>query len=159
MLIIKTKLKEAGHKGIGVFAEEAVKKGELVYIFEPDFCKSFKLADIAKVSKNVTKLLPKKHSRSLLFKISALKYKFLKEYATREDKLYWLDLDNTRFINHDKKPNIKFVKGLKAIAIADIKIGDEITCDYVHLSKYNKDLLFIKYPPKAKKQQNDKIRR
>ena len=142
MLTIKTKLKDTGFKGIGVFAEEPVKKGDLVYVFEPDFCKSFQLADIAKLSKAITKSVPKKDIK----KISALKYRFLKIYATREGQLYWLDLDNTRFINHAHVPNIQFIKGLKAVAVKDIKIGDEITCDYAHLSKYNKNLDFVKIP-------------
>ena len=48
---------------------------------------------------------------------------------TRQTNLYWLNLDDTRFINHSENPNIE-TAGDADVALSDIEKGEEILIDY-----------------------------
>jgi SET domain-containing protein len=109
MLVVKTKLKEITGKGIGLIADQEVKKGQSIWVYNP-------VIDI-KVNK---KDIPEKAEE------------FFKIYSVDigEDCVY-LNLDNARFINHSENPNTKSLGPFKDnIAIRDIPIGEEITINY-----------------------------
>lgn len=117
MLTIDTKLGSAGAKGIGLFAVQNIKAGDTVWVLEPVFHKVISVNEY--------------QSADPLQKI------FLDTYSTYHAcgcSGYFLDLDNTRFINHSVRPNIEFDEE-KGIALRDIHVGEEIVCDYGHLSK------------------------
>lgn len=119
MMIIKTSLKEFKGKGIGLVSEEFIKKGQIVWKYNSRIDLIFNKKDVPNKLKE-----------------------FFHIYACDlgGNKLY-LNIDNTRFINHSKNPNIKnmgFKK--KNIAVKDIKIGEEITIDYEELE--NKPINF-----------------
>ena len=130
MLVIKTTLKESKGKGIGHFASENIKKDAVVSVDNPMFYKIISYYEYNQMP--------------------ALQKEFIKKHATEypDDKIFFLDLDDTRFINHSNKPNIEWSKTTPyAVAIKDIKKGDEILCDYTHLNP--KDV-FIQTRKKAK---------
>lgn len=108
MLIVKTKLREFPKKGIGLVADENIKKEQAIWTFNP-------LVDIKIMNKNIPREMRE----------------FYDKYAIRRKNYFYLNSDNARFINHSKKPNIKSLgKEKDNIALRDIKRGEEITIDY-----------------------------
>ena len=109
MLTVKTKLKEVKGKGIGLIADENIKKGQTVWRYNP-------VVDI-KIDK---KDIPKEAKA------------FYDEYAVQYKKgKFALNTDNARFINHSKNPNIKSLGEFNInIAMRKIKKGEELTIDY-----------------------------
>ncbi len=114
MLTIKTSLKEFKGKGIGLIANEFVKKGGVVWVYNS-------MIDILFDKKSIPK--------------EALD--FYNTYAVEygKDKLA-LNTDNARFINHSENPNIKSLGSFKEnVAVRDIHPGEEITIDYKKIDK------------------------
>lgn len=107
MLLIKTKLKEVEGKGIGLIADQDIKEGERVYTRNPIMDIWIKKEDIPKEAEE-----------------------FFKTYAVDkgEDSVL-INIDNYRFLNHSKNPNIKW-DGKNSVALRDISQGEEITIDY-----------------------------
>lgn len=109
MLVIKTSLKEFKGKGIGLVAEQNIKKGEAVWVYNPVIDITVKEKDIPNEAKE-----------------------FFRNYGVnRWNGTFFLCTDNARFINHSKNPNLKS-NGEEEdnVAIRDIKKGEEITIDY-----------------------------
>lgn len=118
MLLIDAQLKEAGKKGIGVFAQHFIAKGTLVWMHEPMFHKKISVEEFQCLD-------PRAQA-------------FVRHYATLEKEpssYYYLDLDNTRFINHSNCPNIEFTT-TEARALRDIEAGEELTCDYLTIYEH-----------------------
>jgi len=114
MIVVKTSLKEFPGRGIGLVSESPIKKGQVVYRFNPIIDIIINKKDIPKEAKE-----------------------FYDTYAVEigKEKLM-LNTDNARFINHSKKPNTKSLGKMKEnIAIKDIKKGEEITIDYEAIEK------------------------
>jgi len=112
MLIIKTKLKEIEGKGIGLIADQEIKKGQPTWVYDP-------IIDIKVFKKDIPE--PAKE--------------FISTYAVDQDEDHvLLNTDNARFTNHSKNPNIKSLGPLKDnIATRDIHVGEEITIDYTEI--------------------------
>ena len=109
MLTVRTRLKEIRGKGICLIADQEIKKGQVVWTYNPLIDIKIKKKDIPEEARE-----------------------FLHKYAVDMggDCLY-LNVDNARFINHSKNPNTKSLGGLKDnIALRDIHKGEEITIDY-----------------------------
>lgn len=116
MLTIDAILKQTKNKGIGLFSNQNIKKGQQVWILENVF----------------HKVISKEEYDSS----NSIQRIFLDTYSTYHAcgvNGYFLDLDNTRFINHSNTPNIEF-DSMQGLALFDINIGDEIVCDYRKLS-------------------------
>lgn len=128
MLIIKTILKESLGKGIGLFADENIKKGQTVWVENPLFYKIISYYEFER--------LPK------------IQKEFIKKHATQypDESMFYLDLDDTRFINHSFRNNIRWLSEEPQIAIATkrIKKGEEILVDYTSLNPQNSYLPFIR---------------
>lgn len=124
MLTIRTKLIQLPVKGISVIADEDIKDGQVVYINDPDFTKFF--------SNDAFEALDNIHKD------------FVKKHATQYPEGYWLDTDDTRFLNHSLEPNIRFTgkEHDQAIATRSINKGEEITVNYLELNP-NQD---VDYP-------------
>ncbi len=117
MLTVNTTLKETTNKGIGLFANQSIKKGDQVWILESVFHKVI--------------------SKEEYDNTNPIQRNFLDTYSTYHAcgvEGWFLDLDNTRFINHSNTPNIEF-DSTQGIALIDINVGEEIVCDYGHLSE------------------------
>lgn len=118
MLLVKTKIGKSGIHGIGLFADQFIPKGSIVWKFQPGF-------DL-KISENC------------LDKLSEFSREQFLNYAYLNKKTgnYVLCFDDARFYNHSKNPNcVSYYPDLEDeegidIAVIDINKGDEITCDY-----------------------------
>lgn len=117
MLTVKTSLRPSTIHGMGLFAEEKISKGTVIWKFDPKFDRLFDPTDVEKMDE--------------------LKQKFLHHFAYLEKTIqkYVLSVDDTRFINHSMSPNI-FDRGVPgeelcdSVACRDIEIGEEITVNY-----------------------------
>jgi len=107
MLLVKTTLKEIKGKGIGLIADQEIKKGHVVYTRNPIIDIWIKKKDIPKEAED-----------------------FFKTYSVdKGGDSVLVNIDNYRFLNHSDKPNITW-DGKNSIAICDIHVGEEINIDY-----------------------------
>ena len=127
MLTIKTSLKQFRGKGIGLVCEEFVKKDQIIWKYDSKVDFFFDKKNIPKEMKD-----------------------FFDKYAVDggKNKLFCC-LDNTRFMNHSKNPNIKSLGKRNeitkdGIAIRNINPGEEITIDYEELEDVPIDFRAIK---------------
>lgn len=121
MLVVRTHLKFSEIHGLGCFAGEDIKKGQLVWKLDPEFDLVFPVRDLGQ------------------YPVSFVE--FLKMYCyrpldTKEDVLI-LCCDHARHMNHDDvNPSLLEGPGGSNIAARDITVGEELTCDY---GKFDKD--------------------
>lgn len=116
MLLIKTKLGISGIEGMGLFADQDIKKGIIISNNDDNFA-------IITYSQEQWQELENKLSKESFRQVKRYTYK------EKSNGLYRLNLDDTRFINHSTYPNIETV-GNNDIAIQNIKKGEEILIDY-----------------------------
>jgi SET domain-containing protein len=117
VLLVKTRIRPSKIEGTGLFADEFIKKGTIVWQWEEDF-------DLRIHEKELEKL-------SAPAKEQFLKYCYFSKRSNR----FVLCFDDARFINHSDTPNLKNVFAPEAgedfdIALHDIHPGEEITGDY-----------------------------
>ncbi len=119
MILIKIKLDRSEIHGLGCFAREFVKKGQLVWRFDENFDVAFKKEYVDK--------LPEATKENFLNYI----------YISKTTGDYILCSDDSRFFNHDDNPNVSCVipEGAKnnelvCFATRDINEGEELTNDY-----------------------------
>lgn len=112
MLLVKTRIGPSPIHGFGLFAEESIPKGKLIWKYHPKFDLAFKREDLNFLSDEVAERII--------------------NYTYRSGDTYVLCFDNARFFNHSDDPNTIDEPGVSTgvIAARDINIGDEITSDY-----------------------------
>jgi SET domain-containing protein len=123
MLTVRTLIKSAGDKGIGLFANQKINKFEKIWIKDDVFFKIY--------------------TQEEYDKMDIIQKEFLEHYGVKEfDGTWSLDVDNMRFINHSSNPNVEFTTFYPNAGIAskDIEMGEELTCDYTTF--YDKKLWF-----------------
>ncbi len=112
-MTIKTTVKDTPDKGSGLFTVEKITKGDIVFRDDPSFDRVFSREEVQSMP-NVLR-------------------EFVKFYASYDKKKqeYYLDADNTKFINHSDNPNITYIedKGVM-VATRDIDSDEELTSDY-----------------------------
>ena len=106
MLLIKTYIEKSVIHGIGLYADEAISKGQVIARLN-DFDIKVSVEDVPESAKPL--------------------FDF---YFSRQGGQYQTYIDNMRFMNHADKPNCIDSKDGTTIAIKDIKKGEELTCDY-----------------------------
>lgn len=111
MLFVRTRVGKSAIHGLGLFAEEFIAKGTLIWRFQPGF-------DVEIAEDDVALLSPS--ARQQVFHYA--------EYFPAERK-FWLSSDDDRFCNHAEDPNL-ITRGKEMFAVRDIKVGEEITCSY-----------------------------
>lgn len=112
MFLIRTRIGPSSIHGNGVFACESVEPGTLIWRFEPLFDREISEADLRDMP-------------------SAFR-EYINMYAYRASDLggrLILSCDHAKFLNHRADPNTSEVP-FGSIANRQIKVGDEITCDY-----------------------------
>lgn len=124
MLRVQTKLGPSPIEGIGVFAAENIRKGQLISRYVPGFDM---LLTKEELSTRKMVLAPK--LRRVVGRL------FDDFYADNKRGIHSVSPDNTRFINHSNEPNtsIEWIEGevdMVSHALTDISIGEELTCDY-----------------------------
>jgi SET domain-containing protein len=117
MLLVKTRLGPSSIEGIGLFADQFIPKGTIVWSYLPDF-------DIRMTPDKVEHLTP-------VARETFLRYSYL---STRTG-LYVLCFDNGRFVNHGECPNLLDASSMDSeegldIALRDIAEGEELICNY-----------------------------
>lgn len=113
MMLVRTHLSNSSIEGVGIYASEPIKAGEVIWRIEPKFDVFFTQNDIEK--------LPQ-HMQDFIARYS---------YPHMTKPGIWvLELDNGRFMNHSDSPNTDFTEFEKGYAIRDIAAGEEITCNY-----------------------------
>lgn len=116
MLLVKTKIGLSKIHGIGLFTNEFVPKGRVVWKFSSDFDRRLSKQSLEKLSVSIKRQI--------------LNYCYL-DQKTGE---YILCSDDARFFNHSITPNTAHFyekdKYGRTVAVKDIKKGEEITCDY-----------------------------
>ncbi len=109
MFLIDTYLDKSKIQGVGVFAKENIKKGQLIKEVRPDFEIEFNKDNLPKMPLALAKLIDT--------------HAYERELGS---KILVMGIDNEKYLNHSNDPNVND----NGIALKDIKIGDEITVDY-----------------------------
>lgn len=115
MLLVKTRLGVSHIHGIGLFAQEFIAAGTLIWVFHPKI-------DLKLTSHEIAELPP-------ACRVQIERY----SYKEKHSGLYLLCGDDARFFNHTADPNcVDLDNGEEGITIAkvDIEPGTELTCDY-----------------------------
>lgn len=116
MLVVETYLSMVEGKGIGLFTESFIPRGAAYWVRDTTF----------------DKLIPTEEFKGYTDMAKA----FIRNYGFQEQSGMWyLCIDNARFVNHDANPNTfnHFTENgelLKCTAIKDIHADEEILCDY-----------------------------
>jgi SET domain-containing protein len=113
MLLISTYVAPSSIEGLGVFADEFVPKGSLIWSLNPKF-------DIFVNEIEISALPPQIQGY-----LARYSYPHLEMPGYRV-----IDMDNGKFMNHSLTPNTDFRVFDKGYALTDIARGKEITCNY-----------------------------
>ena len=119
MLLVKTIVKESPIAGLGLFADEPIKKGQRIWEFHPETCLVL-----------TEKQLKSWQDSSQKQEMDIINYYYLKHgyYEVNKNAIVFC-LDNSRFINTVSQPNILSYPEV-SIAARDIAKGEEITENY-----------------------------
>jgi len=113
MITIKTKLDKSSIAGIGLFADQDILKGEVVWKMN---------------SLSILKITPNEYNN-----LSQIEKDFIQEkdyFWVDEHGNYMIPIDDSRFINHSCNPNIIDLDDNTCVASKDIKREEELTIDY-----------------------------
>ena len=120
MILVKIKLEKSRIHGLGVFANQFIPKGTLVWKFDPTF-------DLI-VKEHVVDAFPEIPQEDFL----------TYAYQSKITRDYVLCSDNSKFVNHDPDANVRCIisedqknNDMVCFALRDINIDDEITNNYV----------------------------
>ena len=113
MMLVRTYVAPSTIEGLGVYAEEFIPSGTLIWQLNPKFVATFSRSDIEDFPAHIREFVEK--------------YSFP---HLERDNLLVVELDNGRFMNHTGQPNTDFTQFSKGYAIRDIHQGEEITCNY-----------------------------
>jgi uncharacterized protein len=115
MLLVRTSLRPSPIHGLGVFADEFIAQGQLVWEFDRRIDIVIPLAEIAS------------------FPPAQQEYISMLDYVEVLDgqKVMILCADNAKHINHSDAPNVvDTADNRQQYAARDIQPGEELTCDY-----------------------------
>ncbi len=116
MIHIKYKLHESGVHGIGLFTDEDIKKGQVIYTASP-------LLDV-NFTKEQFDSLDEREKQEIKW------WGFWDE----PNNVWHVDFDVSKFINHSSQPTLtqdSSHKDAYLVASRDIKLGEELTQNYL----------------------------
>lgn len=126
MLQVKTKIGQSTIHGTGLFADQFIPKGTIIW----------------KYTSNVDR----EYTEDEYNKLEGLEKEYVKIYSFKFDGLYCLCCDDARFFNHSIEPNCdELVNDIKfgyTVAARDIEIGEELTTDYNNFGLIDSDKEF-----------------
>ncbi len=114
MLMVKTILNVSGVHGIGLFADQDISKGDIIWAYHKQTCQKYRFKEFLDLC----------YSLPLVGIQNLINYSYIKNH-----KIYYIT-DNTRFINHSLIPNIELLDNQVEIAMRDIKRGEELLENY-----------------------------
>jgi len=117
MLFVKTKVQPSSIHGFGLFADEDIPEGTLIWKFTPGFDRKFTREEILAFPD--------------LLQIFIYKYC----WRSKKSKLYCFSADDGKYFNHSDNPNClsEYSDDEEEVvtrALRDISAGEEITDDY-----------------------------
>jgi len=117
MMQVKTKIGQSKIQGTGLFADEFIPKGTVIWKFTPGFDLKFTEEEIDN------------------FPIQVQEYLESYMWLSKKSGKYCFSSDNGKYFNHSKNPNSlsEYYDDEEEVltkAIRDIEIGEEITDDY-----------------------------
>ena len=117
MLFVRTKVLESKIHGLGLFADEFIPKGTVVWKFTTGFDQKFTREQILAFPE--------------LLQVYIYKY----VWRSKKSKLYCLSSDNGKYFNHSSDSNClseyKYDdEEVVTVALKDIQIGEEMTDNY-----------------------------
>ena len=115
MLTVKTHIAPSRIHGIGLYADEPIPAGTVIWEFTPLFDVVFTEADIERLPPPARPHVDKY------------------AYYDTDRAAFVLCGDDARFMNHADAPNTFEESGKRTVARRDISAGEEITCDYAEL--------------------------
>lgn len=113
MMLVPCYLAPSSIEGLGVFSPVPIKKGDLVWLFDERF----------------DRMIPKAEIDTAPEHLRAFFERYCYEMPGWPDHVA-LDADEGRFMNHSDAPNLDFRSPDRGIALVDIPVGVELTCDY-----------------------------
>lgn len=113
MLLVRTVVRESKIDGVGLFADEPIRKGQHIWKFKSGF-------DLMLDCSFMLSLPNQAASRDF------------EKYAYRmtDKDIFIYCADNAKFINHSKFPNLQDIDDWLTVALMDIEVGEEFTIDY-----------------------------
>ncbi|MBR9701242.1 hypothetical protein GOV11_05245 [Candidatus Woesearchaeota archaeon] len=120
MFNVKVVLGESKIHGIGLFADENIAKGALVYTVNPDLNLHLTQEEFSKLSDDEKNTM--RHFGYF-----------------GKDKQWHLSFDNIRFCNHHRKGNVSYKDG-KIYSVRAIMKDEEITQNYEEIEDLRPDL-------------------
>lgn len=131
MFTVKTYIDRSPIEGVGVFAAEAIAKGQMVTRHIDGFDMVFTQREFAAKPK--------------------IMQDFIKRQGYQSEGVWILNGDHERFTNHADKPNTTYraLPEEGTFATRDIAKGEEITCDYREFSDDWQEKLYGDMPLKA----------
>ena len=112
---VKTYLDSSQIEGIGVFTDEFIPKGSIVWEYDFNFDIKFSINEYTQFLKSNPDI-----------------YRHFDKYVMKKDDIVIYCVDNAKFVNHSNSANT-FSTTFKQIAIVDILKGEEITCNYFEI--------------------------
>lgn len=109
MLLVKTQVKSSPIAGLGLFAAEPIKAGDVWWRFDERIDRTFSQDDYENLPEQTKD--------------------WLKTYAYLQGGIWVLCGDHGMFVNHSETPN-SITAGNESIALRDIAAGEEIVENY-----------------------------
>ena len=133
MMLIRSHVAQSKIEGLGVYADEFIPIGTLIWQLNPNFIATFSRSNLDVFPSHIQEFVEK--------------YSF-PDFENKD--LLFVELDNGKFMNHSETPNTDFTEFNKGYALRDISEGEEITCNY-----YEFDSTFVgTFPSQQQKPQN-----
>lgn len=113
MMMVRTYVAPSGVEGLGVYAEQDIEAGAVIWRLEPKFTVTFTPAELAALPEHMQEYVRR--------------YAF-PDFETAGNLI--VETDNGRFMNHSDDPNVDFTVYEFATARRAIKAGEELLGDY-----------------------------
>ena len=113
MMMVRSYLGPSSIEGLGVFSHTDIRKGQLVWLYDPRFDVSYEVEEMERVPRHFREFLER----------------YTYEHPTDPSRVV-LDCDEGRFMNHSDVPNIDLADPHRGVAVCDIPAGVELTCNY-----------------------------
>ncbi len=115
MFVVRTSLRTSPIHGIGVFADEPIRKGQLVWQFDS----------------RLDLVIPVDQMKDFPQAVQDYLRRLTYVEGQNGSCVMILCADNAKFVNHSDDPNlVDTPDGLQELAARDIAEGEELTCDY-----------------------------
>ena len=114
MLVISTYVEKSEIEGLGLFAGQDIKEGDIVWFLDP----------------TVDTIIPEDRFEGILNWLPKDHAENFKKWSYKREDDYVLCADNTKFANHSDTPNLGGDHKQYDVALRDIKVGEELTYDY-----------------------------